>query len=373
MRLSIKHLGTKLASASLLFLAFPIFADTPVGWIDSHVMSAYTTTRGEFELSGSLLAVNDTLDFLDVRDDLLAANRRLAGSSGDLSGTQFEIYYGITDYLSVFGSHRNQDMTVELGTISSANILDLDNSLDTQRQELGLKWMIYQGNLLASNDRHSALSLQVSGVWSESKDFDVVIDEFQLGDFTLRFTNPQTFSVNDLEDDSWQARLIYTAPIFESGIGSFWLGYGESDAQSGTGSDIVAPSIAEIFRQQFQLEEEYLYLGLSLNFTMNPRLPISLSYEYIDRQDIALTRTPEQASASLPGFLNSAGVPTESGNHTLKAQASYWITPQLYLSLTGNLYSNQFLGELPHYSNPLSESFSSVTYGYAGLKLGFKF
>jgi hypothetical protein len=42
------------------------------------------------------------------------------------------------------------------------------------------------------------------------------------------------------------------------------------------------------------------------------------------------------------------------------------------VALTAKLFSNQFLGLIPHYSNPLSGSFSDQPYGYAGVHLGFR-
>ncbi len=87
--------------------------DTPLGWINNGTTSAYTTTRGELELSASIQAVNDTIDFLNVRDDLFANNQRLVGKSGDLDGFKLEAHYGITDFLSVFARHQEHELTVE--------------------------------------------------------------------------------------------------------------------------------------------------------------------------------------------------------------------------------------------------------------------
>ncbi|MDD9960250.1 MAG: hypothetical protein OXU66_15125, partial [Gammaproteobacteria bacterium] len=69
-------------------------ADTLLGWINAGNVSAYTTNQGKFELSLAGLAVNDSLDFLNIRDDLIANNQRLAGKSGDLDGFKFEMSYG---------------------------------------------------------------------------------------------------------------------------------------------------------------------------------------------------------------------------------------------------------------------------------------
>jgi hypothetical protein len=113
-------------------------ADTPVGWINNN-MPAYTTTKGELEISGSIQAVNETIDFLDLREDLFENNPRLSGKSADLDGTRFEVHYGVTDTLSIFARHQQHELTVDLGEIASINLVDFSNSLDTTQQEIGLK------------------------------------------------------------------------------------------------------------------------------------------------------------------------------------------------------------------------------------------
>jgi hypothetical protein len=74
----------------------------------------------------------------------------------------------------------------------------------------------------------------------------------------------------------------------------------------------------------------------------------------------------------LPSFLTGAGQVSDLTNHTFNARASYWLSPDLNLGLFGNLYTNQFLGILPHFDNPLSGSFSSTPYGFAGIELLLK-
>jgi hypothetical protein len=95
-----------------------VLADTPLGWINAGNTSAYTTTRGEIEIGLAGLAVNDTIDFLNYRDDLIANNSRLTGDTGDLSGTRLELHYGITNTLDVFLKLQQQSLTIELRPIS---------------------------------------------------------------------------------------------------------------------------------------------------------------------------------------------------------------------------------------------------------------
>ncbi len=353
-------------------LSLPLWADTPLGWINSSNPTAYTTTAGEFEISASYLAVNDTIDFLNIRDDLIAANRILAGKSGDLSGRRLELNYGILPELSVFYRRQEHALTVDLGTINSINLIDIDNSLDTTYQSAGVKWTLYQANLLNPDNRVSALSLELTAFDSKSGNFDVVLDEIRFDNIEVFFRDPQTFSVTELEDEGWQARLLYTWPISGLGVGTVWAGLGESDATSATTSDVTVQSLASLFEQQFRREESFYYLGASLNLSITPRLPITISYEYIDIADSTFSRTPEQPPAGLPGFLAASGSAGAGSNHSFNARVGYWLTPRVNLSLKGNLFSNQFVGVLPHYNNPLSESFANLLYGYIGLELGYR-
>lgn len=363
----------RLLVCGLMLFSAPSLGDTPPGWINSGNVSAYTTNQGELELAVAALAVNDLIDIFDFREDLIANNRRLVGNSGDLDGTRLELHYGITRYLEAFYRELRHGMEVDLGTVNSVNLIDIDRKLETTRQTAGMKWTLYEGNLLNPGNLRTALSLEVSAVRNRTADFDLVLDEIRLPDLTVSFQDSRTFSVADLEDDGWQARLIYTWPMAGVGIGSVWAGYGESDSTSATTSDLTTTSIGDLFEQEFELDEEYLYFGASLNLPLAGRLPMSISYEYVNISSSKFRRSPADAPAQLPGFFRSSGQAGEDENHTLSARISYWLTPDLHLSVSGNFFSNQFLGIIPHYDNPLSESFSSEPYGYAGVELGYVF
>ena len=55
---------------ALLVYSSASTADTPLGWINSSNPAAYTTTKGELEISGAALAVNDSLDVFNYRDEI---------------------------------------------------------------------------------------------------------------------------------------------------------------------------------------------------------------------------------------------------------------------------------------------------------------
>ena len=359
--------------AASVTLCTVVSADTPAGWISSSNQAAYTATAGEFEISIAGLAVNSTIDFLNKREELIANNRALAGDSGDLSGAKFEIHYGITEAISVFYRQQQHQLTVDIGTINSVSVVDIDDSLDTTQQEIGFKWTFFEANLLNPGNRHSAASLEISAYSSSSDDYDVTADELNLSNQQIFFRDPQTFSVADLKDDGWKARLVYSLAVAQFGVASIWAGYGESQATSGTTSDLTVDSLRQLFEQSFELKESYLYLGASINVQVAPRIPVNISYEAINISDSNFIQIPEIPSSQLPGFLSGANQSSEDINHTLRVSVAYWLTRRMTISLSGNLYSNQFLGVLPHYNNPLTGSFSTLPYGFASIELGYRF
>ena len=75
------------------------------------------------------------------------------------------------------------------------------------------------------------------------------------------------------------------------------------------------------------------------------------------------------AGAAYTSNINSSA----SHNHTFYGRVSWWITPNVYTSLSGKLFTNQFVGVVPHFNNPLSARFSETPYGYLELGIGFKF
>ena len=358
-----------ISCAALMCLTSTTLADTPLGWISAGNTSAYTTTKGELEISLGSLAVNDTLDVFNYREDLINASGRLVGDSGDLSGHRMELNYGISEDISIFYRRQEHELTIDLGEINSVELVDIDDSLNTLAESAGLKWTFYRANLLNPNNRQSSGSLELSAFRSKSDDFDVVMEEIRLDNLTIFFGVPQTFSVANLDDDGWKARFIYTIPFQQTSSVSVWAGYGESQSTSATTSDLQSATLRSFFEQNFDLEESYYYLGASFVAQFSPRFALNVNYEFINVARSDFQRLPKTPLPNLPGFLSAAAQASIDTNHALNARLAYWLTPKLNVSLTGNLFANQFVGIMPHYNNPLSGSFSSTPYGYAGIEL----
>lgn len=240
-------------------------------------------------------------------------------------------------------------------------------------QSAGLKWNFYQANLLDANDKITAASIELSAFSNKTNEFGLTVSEIYLPNLTIFFRDPTTFSVANMEDEGWKAKLLYTWSMDSLGVATIWTGYGESSATSATTSTITSQTIRSYFEQTFDTNEEYLYLGASMTMDITPRLPVTLSYEYISITGSEFTREPLIPPSSLPGFITQTNQSGVDNNHTVQARISYWLTPALNLSLSANFYSNQYLGVIPHYNNPLSGSFTDKPYGFAGLQMGFRF
>lgn len=367
---------TPLTAATLILqagLASTAAADTPTGWISNNNTSAYALSPGSVELDGAILRVDDTIDFLNFRDDLLAANSRLIGDSGDLEGTRMNLRVGVWRGLEIFYRRQQQDLSLRIGPVSRANIVELDQALETQHSEYGLNWVLYEQANSDRNQPWRSLSLELSRSESRSDDFGGKIDRVQVNASTsVTFNPPQQFAMNRLKDDGWQARLIGTLPLSRHTTLSAWGGYGRLESSSGTDTTIEFDFIASAFRQTFDADETLIKAGVALNWQRFARMPVQVGYEYIRINDRDLTAVSSN-STLLPSFLRGGNLNQSArNNQTAYASVNWWITPAIYAGISGKLFKNQFVGIIPHYNNPLSGSFSDTAYGYAEFKVGIR-
>ncbi len=362
---------------SALAVAAPALADVPFGWIGNHHVNAYSLGAGDFALSGNFAAVNDTIDFLNLRDRLLAGSQRLVGNSGDLSSTGGELRVGVWPSIELFYRENNQSLTLNLGTISSADVENLDNQLRTHTQAYGAKWVFYDAINQDRSYPWTSAALELTSNRSHSDDFGGYLAGLRTSATGgVFFDPPGRFALDRLQDDAWQARLLLSSALGNTTTATFWAGYGEANASSGTSWDIDIAFLRDAFLQTFDTEETQYSLGMSLNWQYLPRLPVQIGYEYIniaDRQ-VNITQGSGRFSNYLPSFLRGDQLSeSETRNHTLYGSVSWWVTPEIFIGAGGKLFSSQLTGIIPHYTNPLSGSFSDTNYGYLELKMGMRF
>lgn len=360
-----------LATALLVSHSISTHADLPWGWTPDAHGTAYTLETGEVSLSGQLHRVNDTLDVLDVRGDILASNRRLADDSGDLSGTSFSVSAGVTDWLTAFYRQTDQDLTIKIADDDRVDLDKKDEELRTRRQEWGLRWNIYEAGYLGRNRPWTALSLEVSGQESRSEPYGADLVGIQVSDNFYLGLNPQSrFAVDRMEDSGWRARLLLNRALTRNSAISLWGGYAEFDSRSGTSSETPSQLLRPSFEQEFTGSETHWMAGAGLHWRITERMPLHISYEYTAIRDRTLTAYREEELFTLPSILRPDNLlRAPDHNHIIRGSLSWWLTPQLRTSITGHLYANQFTGVMPHFNNPLSSSLTDTMYGYAGIEI----
>ena len=363
---------------SVSLAALPVLAEQPFGWIGNDHASAYAIGMGRLELSGYRARVNDTIDFLNLRNDLLASNaQRLVGDTGDLTGSTLRFRIGVLDSLELFYRQSKQNLTVNLGTISSADIENLDNGLQTERKAFGAKWVVLDS---ISRDRSypwSSVALELIRTVNQSDDFGGDLANLRTtAGGGVRFDPPGRFALDRLEDDGWRAKLLVSSAWSTTATATLWAGYGESQASSGTRWDVDVDFLRSAFLQTFDTRESQLVLGASVNWHLLPRLPVQLGYEYthVTGREQDIFRGSSSLSRFLPSFLRGDGLEEgQTRNHSLFGSMNWWVTPEVYVGVAGMLFSNQFTGIIPHYNNPLSGSFGDLPYGYLEFRIGVNF
>jgi hypothetical protein len=357
--------------------AKPALADQPFGWVGIAHANGYVLRAGEVELSGNLARVNDTVDVLNFRNELLAGNSRLVGNTGDLDGSGGELRLGVWNSLELFYRQSTQALTVNIGPISNTDVDNLDSELRTDSEAYGAKWVFYQALNQDLSQPWTSAALELTRTENRSDDFGGDLAGIRVSATGgVSFDPPGRFGLDRLRDEGWQARVLLSTALGTSTGVSLWAGYGEAKAASGTSWDVDVSFLRNAFLQTFDSQESQYTLGASLNWQYLPRLPVQIGYEYIQIADreLDIVRGDGRFSDFIPSFLRGDQLATsETRNHTLYGSVSWWLTPQVYVGAGGKLFSSQFTGVIPHYNNPLSGGFNDIAYGYVALKLGIKF
>lgn len=366
------HLSRYLSLPKALRAAIPLlctvaassaYAEQPYGWIGNDQVSAYTLAPLEFEISGHYLWLDSSVDAFGVRDDIRGSNPALVGDSGELEGQRGAIRAGLWHGLDIFYQRQDQDLTLEIAPDARADITQLDDRQETRSTAWGAKWVFYEARFQNRNRGWQSAALELIREENRSDDFTGYVQHLD---------QPQRFALDNLKDDRWQARLIYTTPFANSHTMTTWFSYGESESSAGTRIDSDVPELQEAFRQSLDIDEKQFSAGVSLNLQGRPRLPVQLSYEYIHVHD-RKERIVSLDSQMVPGFLRDSPRSSRDSNHVVTASVNWWVTPHMYVGATALVASHQYTGVMPHFNNPLTGNLADERYAHMELKLGIRF
>ena len=342
--------------------------DALPGWMLQDAPIAHTLAVDEIEVSGNYLLVNDTVDFLDIREKMIGESALLSGDVGDLSGVSGGVNWGIESGLMLFARSSAIDLDTELGSAALFGELDSDKHLSTLSSQLGARWRIPK-----LNNQRLVVSLEALWQQNSSDDFVLRFNQVDAGEMMLTFSSPKEIRISGLEDSGWQARLLIDHMLSRHSFINGWIGMASYSAKSEVSTDITYAPIRTNFDRKFDIQEDQIQAGVGLNWQIRRDIPLQLFYEFrkIDREE----RGGDQPinSSTLAKFTNPENLAAETSNHIVTGKIGIWMTSRLNLSLTGKVMSNQFLGIVPHYNNTVTSRFFDKMYGYVGVGVSYVF
>ena len=348
-----------LIPSQLLAIGYP-------DWVFEDLPSAFILKKGMVELTGFYLVVNDTLDIFDVREKELGDSNLFQAGIGDYSGFKGIANYGLTNWLMLHYSYQYGDMDTTLGSSSTFKGLASSDTLSTGSHNAGFRL-----NILSEGRKAPALALEAAYSRNYSDDALITFTGISTGGTKIDFIERQNIRMSDLSDEGVEFRLLISKTMSRV-TPTVWAGYSRYRANTKISTSITFLPIKENFDRKLDMDEEAFSLGVGLGVQFIERLPIFLSYRFLALDRDIKMDTPFNTSI-LARYTNPDNMDKEKQNHIFSGKIMYWITPHINLGLEGWLYTNHFLGIVPHYNNPFTNRFFDKMYGYLGIGLGVIF
>lgn len=328
-------------------------------WVFQDIPSAFVLKKGVVELAGYYLVVNDAIDVFNIRQKKLGNSTRFSGTIGDYSGFKGTINYGLTDRLMLHYSYQHGGMDIGLGTSSTFKDLHSSSTISTSSHNIGIRM-----DLLSEGPSRPAIAVEAGYSRNSSNELKVSFSGINSGGTIVEFAKRQDVRMSDLSDDGFGLRLLMSKTLSRSITPTIWLGYGRYTARPR-----LSTSITYVKGTRFDMTERVFSLGLGLGIQVFRRMPIFISYRHLTvNRDIK-----RDASSVLTRYVGSKGAKRQNSNNVFSAKVVYWLGSHISLDLEGDIFTNQFLGIIPHYDNPLTDRFLNNTYGYIGIGLGVIF
>ncbi len=318
--------------------------------------------EAKLNISLSIDAVNDSIDFLEMRESENISDK----SAGDYIGFNIGTLYSFHDQWAIEASYWQRE---------------IDYSKDTNEIESAYLGLSYLPTSL--NTKSSALKLRAS-IWGNQSD---VLDKT-----TPTLVNSNTIdqvSVNNPQDIQYQLDAIFSKKIDPLNQLNFFtnVGYSKVEVDSldlivsysgcpyqihipnnnqfigkgitACGADTTITGPAQAFNLDVQkdlnYESYYAAFGGSWNFRYRKfESQLAYQYQHLWRNDI---------DDRVKNFGNS---PIKD-NHTIGARFSYDFTPQITGFIRGEIYKNNFVGNIPFLYNGVTASRLDKKYGLASL------
>jgi len=356
----------------LLFLLLGLLVFIPAAhavkypdWVFQDLPSAYTMQKNTFEVTGSWLVMDDTVDVFDVKKSEIGNSSLLSTSTGDYKGMKGLFNWGIVDRLTFLGHYQSAELGTAFGSSSTFKDIESTQELSTTSWGAALRFKILQ-----EETRRPALSMEASYYGNRSDDAGFTFTEVNTGSITIP-SGDNSLMLSGLSDSGYSLTIL-ASKNRKGWVHSCFAGISSTSADSTLDLTIDTDILKTKIGQDFQVDETNWYLGYSLGIKVFERLPIFFSYKYIKVNSD--TTSDNKLSGFLPDrYSDLENMDSNNENHVFSGKLVYWIAPNVNLTLDGTIYKNHFLGIVPHYNTPLTNRSFDYKYGYIGLGIGVYF
>ncbi|NWF65836.1 MAG: hypothetical protein HXX81_00020 [Campylobacterales bacterium] len=358
----------KIVVSSFLFSSSIVSANS-LNYAESNI-NAFTLQKNSLEFALKYSKINDTIDFLNVKDTELKGVPDSIGSIGDMDGYGIKIRYGVHERFSIFGEFDKQNIDYSDEKLKN-NKIDVFaryqiaqkpiNAIDAISVDIGYNQNSAE-QLNVTNDTLLNIMLQKikPGTSAKISNGDLYKDDMKI---TLWNANGDkiipALSIDDLKDSSWYIRLLFAKQFTNKSILDLYLGFKQTDIKSLIGIEPKNHSLLNDIIGQYKIpnlnrDENTFFTGLNYSLEFFNGLIGEINYEY-----------------STTNRADDIDYITE--NHTVDASISKPITKSFIAFIGGRAMYRQFSTDIPYLYNKYTQTTFDHKYGYAKIGLIYKY
>lgn len=328
--------------------------------LDKH---ASVLPNSKVQIRTSYLKVNDTIDFLNIKDSELGSYGDSFDTIGDMDGYDFNLRYGLSSKDSIFLNYQKWNIDYGDSTLNN-NKIDIYNRFNIYKTisfDIGYK-QDKANPINIKNDK--ILNSMINKIKPNSgikiDNGSIIGDDGSIS--TINDANGNQLSpyisIEDLESNSYYTRLLFGYNISKISFLDFYLGYRYNDIKTKIS---IYPKTNADFNDKIKdfnipnLNRDETVATFGINYTLQlKRYIYEFNYEYNK-----IFRDTDLAYANTSNILNI----------TIARE----ISNQLLFYIGGKVMFEQFNTDLPYLYNKYTQTQFDKKYGFAKVGIVYYF
>ncbi|MEA3316021.1 MAG: hypothetical protein U9Q30_09215 [Campylobacterota bacterium] len=348
-----------------LFLPIVIATISHCDTLNYAVLDKHSSVLPEnkIQIRTSYLKVNDTIDFLDIKESELGSYGDSFDTIGDMDGYDFNLRYGLSSKNSIFINYQRWNVDYGDSTLNN-NKIDIYNRFNIYKTiSFDIGYIQDKANpITIKNDK--MLNSMINKIKPNS---GIKIDNGSIieDDGTITTINDSNgnqlspyISIEDLQSSSYYTRLLFGYNISRSSFLDFYLGYRYNDIKT---KIFIYPKTNADFNSKIEefnipnLNRDETVVTLGATYTLQLKRNIyEFNYEYNK-----VFRDDELSYANI--------------SHILNITIAKEIRDKLLLYIGGKVMFQQFNTDLPYLYNKYTQTQFDKKYGFAKVGVVYSF